>query len=326
MSRKRQDDERPTGGRRLLLAGLYVLAGLAAAWAGVVVARHFGVSRDGQQSVAFLCIAGALLLLAINADARPEDPASGIATLVALGVAGVGALNLIGPIEQEAERGCIVSEGHISATISSDKTIIHRRATPGSDARGLLLSGCHVGFVGYCIGTVHRDFIEEKLTDSRWLILDRDQGLVPSGQTVGTIPDEARSPCPGGLPPPKQIHLRSATIDARRHRVELLADSPRAAFVGFAALTSAGTWIRVGWDLGASDDEPARIVLPPSLHDGTTIAAVACVAFQRPAGPVATRRLRAGVIRGAAVVPAAHQPTHRTAALAGCDSSTIPTT
>lgn len=242
---------RSTHNLRAVLAVAYTLVGLVAAWTAVLVARGLGVTRQGQQVIAFVCIAGALLALSLNASARPDDPASFVATMVALGVAGVAALTIIGPIQRDAGLGCIVSDGPIKATISADEAIIFARATPDSDSKGLLLRGCNVGFVGYCIGAVHPDVLQFGLNDSRWMKLSDGQGLVPSGQTVGTTPASLRpSSCPGGVKPPNALAFKGAIVDVVRGRLSLLAQAPRAALIGFAAELPDGRWRRVSSPAG----------------------------------------------------------------------------
>jgi hypothetical protein len=311
-------------GRRALVAVLFLLLGLAVAWAAVRFARHVGAPRDVQQAIAFFCIAGTLLFLTLNQRARPEDPVAAVATLVTLAVAGVGALNTIGPIERDPGRGCILSDGPIKGTIGSDKTIIFAKANFDSDPRGLLLSGCNLGFVGYCIGAVHPDAAEPDVVDSRWLILSGHQGLVPSGQVVGTTPRRPPDRCPGNRPVPDRVAFKAAVLDPRQQQLTLSAQSPGAAMIGFSLRLPDGRWRRIGWDRGAADDQPLRVPVPSGLKRGSVVAASACVAFQRPGRATATATVGVGRASGTLQTPGFDEPIHRSPAQAGCDASTTP--
>ncbi len=178
---------------------------------------------------------------------------------------------------------------------TAGETVVFARATPASDTVGLLLSGKEVVAGGYCVGAVHRDVLDDAVLDSRWVIIDRPDGLVPAGGLVGTIPaDLAPMNCPGALQPPDKISVLTAVIDRRNERLELKADAPRAAFVGFAVRTTSGGWQRVGWDRAPGAPDPVVLPLPleaeaPELD---RVAAVACIAYRRASAATVVGPLR----------------------------------
>jgi len=260
--RSKTQVENRTGGdpeRRgwLLRLLAHFVVGFLAAWAFVIVLGWLGAGRDLQRVAAFVCVISALVVVFSKEDLRPSDSLSVIATVVGLAISSVAALGVIGSIEKVPDLGCVASEGHINVTISKDAATVWSQASPASPATGLLLlRGCQMKFTGYCIGAIHRDAIEQNVTDSRWLIISDGRGLVASGHTVGTIPKEEKpQQCPGSVKPPGVVRFQSAELDSKTARIRLFAHSDRAAIIGFA-LREGDHWKRLGWDTTAMDTEP----------------------------------------------------------------------
>jgi hypothetical protein len=311
--------------RRLRLLG-HFLVGFLAAWASVVVLDELGAARDLQRVAAFLCVGGALAVVFSKEDLRPADSLGVIATVVGLAVSSAAALGVIGSIEEAPALGCVSSDGDLRATISNDAATVWSEATPASPATGvLLLKGCQMRFTGYCLGAIHRDAMEDQVTDSRWLILSDGRGLVAAGHTVGTIPeDEQPQPCPGSVQPPGPVSFTSAEIDPRTKRIQLLAQADRAAIIGFV-IKNGDQWQRLGWDTKAMDEEPVVVAFPRGTQaaSGATVAAVACIGFERPSGQLAARPLATGVVP-AGQEPSNAQPESDTADETACAASVPP--
>jgi hypothetical protein len=321
---------RAAGTKWLLRLLAHFLVGFLAAWASVSVLGLVDAGRDLQRVAAFVCVAGALAVVFSKQDLRPSDSLGVIATVVGLAVSSVAALGTIGSIDEVPALGCIASEGRLKATISKEAATVWSEATPASPATGfLLLQGCRMKFTGYCLGAVHRDAFEQEVTDSRWLIISDGRGLVASGHTVGTIPeDETPSKCPGSTGPPGPVRFRSAEIDSSTQRIRLFAQSDRAAIIGFA-IRENDQWKRLGWDTSAIDEEPVVVAFPQATtpHAGATVAAIACIGYQRPSGKATSGRLASGDVpasKDPAAEPSNVQPTARPMADAACDASVPP--
>jgi hypothetical protein len=308
----------------------YFLVGFLAAWAFVTVLGWLDASRDMQRAAAFICVAGALWALIRNEQLEVGDAMRVAATVFALAVSTVALLGIIGSIEEVPPLGCVSSEGKIQATISADTgTIVWTKATPGSDATGLLLvRGCRLKFSGWCLGAIHLNARDTAVTDSRWLILSDGRGLVASGHTIGTIPRGMEPEnCPGQVDPPGPVEFREAWVDAKTKRIRLLARSSHAAMIGFA-VREGNRWRRLGWDTYAVDEQPVTLQFPAgeSVKAGERIAAVPCIAFERPtnrdvagAGQAKEKTL---ILKGKSVEPGnekiAYQPTGKDIAEVAC--------
>jgi len=316
-----------SGWRRLFS---YFLVGFLAAWAFVTVLDWLDASRDMQRAAAFVCIAGALWALIRHEQLEAGDALRVAATVFALAVSTVALLGIIGSIEEVPPLGCVSSEGEIQATISpASGATVWTKATSGSDPTGLLLvRGCRLKFSGWCLGAIHLNARDSAVTDSRWLILSDGRGLVASGHTIGTIPrDVEPENCPGHVEPPGPVEFREAWVDAKAKRVRLLALSPRAAMVGFAVRED-NRWRRLGWDTHAVDEQPVTLQFPAGkpVKAGAVIAAVPCIAFERPtnrdvagAGKAEEKTL---ILKGRSVEPGnekiAYQPTGKDVAEVAC--------
>jgi hypothetical protein len=149
--------------------------------------------------------------------------------------------------------------------------------------------------VGFCIGQVHRDATHEDVPDSRWFILANNRGLIPSGHTQGNPDPSLRSrSCPKDRPPPERVTVREATVDSTGRFVRLAAESPRAAFIGYALKRSDGRWHRISWDRGPEDTQPLDWALKIRTRPGTRVIAAGCIAVDVPSGAQARSRLRQG--------------------------------
>ena len=307
----------------IALGLLYLLAGTLAAVLAVEVAKALGSDPQGQRVVAFACVGSALLLLLSNNRVREGGPITVIATLIGGSAAAVAALSYVGPIEAEPQRGCINSDGPFDVTVSGETTVLFSQASSTSQPKGLLLLGCQLKAEGYCIGTVHRDAIEEQVIDTRWLILSEDQGLIPAGRTAGHVPADARKACPGGVPPPDKLNFSAAVLDVSKATVAVQAVAPRAAFIGFAFKLPSNRWRRLGWDKTPEDSQPLNAPAPAEATPGLEIAAVACVAFRHSSGPVRYAKLGRGTT-SPTELPAVKQPTSARPEHAACDAAIPP--
>jgi hypothetical protein len=307
---------------RLRIAATYVsTVGLAAAVA-VTVARAGDFDPTGQRIVTVLFAGGALfVLLIVRRDLCP-DPLSGVLTLTGITGTVVAVLITVGAIEDEPAPGCINTDGPIAATVSGfeGSAVLFSRATPASDAKGLLTRGCKLRALGYCIGASHRDALQEGINDVRWLLLSGRQGLIGAGDIAGTIPrgESAMVKCPGGLDLPDRVDVGAATIDRAQGRVSILARASRAAFIGFALALPDGTWKRLGWDRAPENDVPMIAEVPEATR-GATIIAVACVGFQRPVAARDQERLQVGTV-APKDLPYVTQPTSQRPEDAACDA------
>jgi hypothetical protein len=273
-----------------------IAGGAALAVIAVLFAQRLGASPKLQRIAAYGGVASAMVVVASNHRLRPTDPVTLAATLVGLSTVVVSVLLYVGPIEKTAAFGCIKSQGKYDATISGESAIVYTGPSASNDATRLLLQGCVVHFDHYCIGAVHHDIIEREVLDSRWLILPGKHRYLASGFTVSAPPSSAEVPCADPIStrrdakPPDRVSLISARIDQQQHLVRIEAVAPRAAFVGFA-YRHGKSWWRLGWDVSPSTHSAVLLSAPATLKVGDPIAAVACVAFNRPARRVAAARL-----------------------------------
>jgi len=320
-SRRRVRDRRAAVGRfwRVLVIVLVAAVGAAVA---VVALRALNASRELQTLAVFFSVFLALLGAILLVVTESTEPIGILGAAVALAIGVVGALNYLEVIEPDPPVGCLNSDGPIEASVASDKTIVSSKATALSDARRLLLPGCTLKFTGYCIGAVHGDAIQgEDVREARWLILDDNQGLIASGDTVGTIdPDIKPSPCPGGLNPPGSPVFASAVLDSRAGLARLDARAERAAYVGFAIEQPGNRWRRLGWDRLPGDDAPMVFQVPAGTQQGARVAAATCIGVQRHLGHEVILALRQGAVTPPKTSPTVRQPTYADAALAACDA------
>lgn len=317
----RRDDEEARSGL-LATAGCVAAGAILGALAGII-AKGADLDPTAQQGITiFVCIASTAIGLLLVRDARPQESAIGtIVTLLGVAAAVVAALIAVGGIEDEPALGCINTEGPLEVTVSAEAAVLFSRATPASDPKGLLIRGCRVRALRYCVGAQHRDALQEGVYDSRWFVLSDDQGLLASGDTAGTTPrEEEPSRCAGSTLEPDQVTFEAAVFDEEQGRVALLAQAPRAAFIGFAIALPDGRFKRLGWDRAPENDLPTVAVAPPEATRGATVIAVACMAFLRPVDGVTDS---AALGRGRAPdqpLPTVVQPTAEAAEDAACDA------
>lgn len=323
----------PHRARHLLLVLAAVAAGAVLAALAVWLLRNAGATPQLQRIVAFVCVGSALLLAMLRGRVGPDDGLSAAATLIAVSAVAVAALTYVGSVDKDPQFGCINSHGPLDATVSGNVSVVYSRPTAASDPEGLLLRGCEVHAVSWCVGAIHEDAIEAKVFDVRWLELESDKGFVPVGRTVSQrLPDGDRDDdCTGGIAPPKDITFTLAVLDRETGDVGLTATTKGAAFIGFAIRRSDDRWQRLGWDYEADDDQP--VVLPPpaaGARAGDEVVAVACLGYQQPAesdGVPVTQRAPLELARGLERDPkrgATAQPLGKTASDAACNSA-VPT-
>lgn len=298
-----------------------IVAAVVVTAVAVRVARAWDLDPVGQRIVAFGVVATALVVIALATKVKEGEPFSVAATFIGIAASVIAALSYIGPIEKEAPLGCINSDGHLDATVSSTVAQIYEAATPASNVKALLVRGCRIHPVGFCIGPAYADTLEPDVLDSRWLILPKKQGLVFGGRTAGTIPpDEQPQTCPRGLPPPKAVRFRQAVLDPRRRVIKLSAQTSHAAFIGFAIEYQRDHWRRIGWDNGPSNTVDLHAPAPPGSSSGKTVIAVACFGFGHPSRASARVQLTRGRSRAADVPREDPQPTDPNPGLAACNS------
>jgi hypothetical protein len=311
----------------LIVLGVLIIAALLAV--GVVaLLKAGGATPQLQRAVAFALIALPLVALGLWRQVGPDDPLTAAAALIAVSTVVVAALTYVGSVDKDPSFGCINTNGPLEETVSGETSIVYSGATPASTARKLLVRGCELHGVTWCVGAVHQDAIEKRVFDSRWLVLSGGQGLVPIGRTVGApLPEDKRDDdCEGGVSPPESVDLVLAGLDKRRGVVALRANVPHVAFVGYAIRRSDERWQRLGWDYEADDD--VAVVLPapnPPARPGDEVEAVACLGYRQPAirgGSVVSDSARLRYGQGFSTGrPASEQPYASTAGEAACTSS-----
>jgi hypothetical protein len=289
---KSQPTEQTSRDRRRTARLIVIAAPVCAALTAVLLAlaKAAGLNPREQFVVACVTVAALFSILTVSRQVKGEG-LTVLSAALALGPLIVAALAFTGSIDPIAPNGCISAKGRYKVSISGETAVVYSRATPASEPKQLLLQGCLIRFDEYCLGTVHRDILEQQVRDSRWIILPHGQGLVAAGFTVGTIPDVPPSSCPGSVAAPSHVAITKAVLDKHRRRITIVAAAPRAAVIGFA-VRAGGTWRRLGWDQTASDGRGKVFAAPKEAVVGSEVVAVACTAFRRPTKATASAPLK----------------------------------
>jgi hypothetical protein len=267
----------------------------------VALMKGAGASPQLQRVVAFVVLGSVLVFLVLRYRAGPDDSLSAAAAVIGICAVAVAALTYVGSVDKDPAFGCINTNGPLQETVSGETTIVYSGATPESSARKLLLRGCELHGVAWCVGAVHEDAIEPRVFDARWLVLSGDQGLVPVGRTVGTpLPEDKRDDnCGRGVSPPDAIEFSEAALDSRSGLLAVHAQTEHVAFIGFALRRSENRWQRIGWDYEPDDELPVVLPAPvPRAHPGDEVEAVACLGYRQPAiadGTAVSASVRLGV-------------------------------
>jgi hypothetical protein len=329
-----KERERRRRRRRLLgPAALYSLTALILAAVGFWIADRLGWGSTAKGATVFVIVMAVQVVFVARAD--PEERGidlssrwavvGALALAIALPTAVAGLLVAIFDTPS-ARAACPEGPGRFftrGAVVSGHGPEIHTAASVTSQVTRIISSDCKLPFVGYCIGDVVLDATHPEVPDSRWFILPKGQGLIPSGQTVGNPPAGMRPQrCKGGVSPPNSVTIREAVLDPSGRYIRLGGYSLRAAFVGFALRLRDGRWRRIGWDRGPEDPNSFEATIEPPALDRVEIAAVACVAVDNPTSIVDLRRSEVGRIPPVRQPFRVRQPTGATPAPVACKPGT----
>jgi hypothetical protein len=242
-----------------VLGGAYAAltgrAGLAAACAGAVFGIRLPLVRlgyiysPGSVRLLDLLVAAAFLLVAVGARRRLGSPTATaeqrlalVAGILALPVASVALVQVLGPAASQQSGGLACSGSPVAGSALEARTGafgLNARSGPGTTyaPEGRFDTNCTIGVDGYCVGEGVQDVVVP-LPDVRWLRLRHSHRYVAAGTLFALGPESSlkgapEEDCPEHQPDPVLVGPpRVSRVD--KNILLISAEPVRTELVGFS--------------------------------------------------------------------------------------------